>query len=83
MKSCALVTTPNAWCVPRSFSLLTTNSVWSTQIVISGSGGPRRVWKAGSMFPTAMACSAVAMNTAPVASTVCSRIASWASSVSL
>ena len=35
MKSCAFVTTPNAWCVPRSFSLLTTNSDESTQIVAS------------------------------------------------
>ena len=33
MKSCAFVTTPKAWCVPRSFSLLTTNSDESTQIV--------------------------------------------------
>src|SRR4028119_1220825 len=44
MKSCAFVTTPNAWCVPRSLSLLTTNSLESTQIVGSsrsaGHGGP-------------------------------------------
>ena len=35
------------------------------------------------MLPTAMAWSAVATKTAPVAFTVCSRMASWASSVSL
>ena len=40
MKSWALVTTPYAWWVPRSLSLFTTNSVWSTQIVMSGAGAP-------------------------------------------
>ena len=40
MKSWALVTTPYAWWVPRSLSLLTTNSVWSTQMVMSGAGAP-------------------------------------------
>src|SRR5207244_1030899 len=37
MKSWALVITPNAWWVPRSLSLLTTNSVWSTQMVVISS----------------------------------------------
>ncbi len=35
MKSWALVTTPNAWCVPRSFSLLTTICVDSSEFVVS------------------------------------------------
>src|SRR5690606_14205969 len=85
MKSWALVTTPNAWWVPRSLSLVTTNSVWSTQMVSSGSGRPSGVcvWNAGSMLPTAIACSAVAMKTAPVARTVCSRIASCAAAASV
>src|SRR2546430_3564926 len=62
MKSWAFVTTPYAWCVPRSRSLVTTNSVWSTQIVVSGrrSSGDGASTNAGSMFPTAIACSAVA-----------------------
>src|SRR3989454_7907990 len=49
MKSWAFVTTPYAWCVPRSRSLLTTNSVWSTQIVVSGrsSSGVDASTKAG------------------------------------
>ena len=64
-------------------SLLTTNSVWSTQIVVSGSGAPRWVWNAGSMFPTAIAWSAVATKIAPVARTVCSRMASCAARVSV
>src|SRR2546425_775958 len=42
MKSWAFVTTPYAWCVPRSRSLVTTNSVWSTQILVSGRA-PRRL----------------------------------------
>src|SRR2546425_8310984 len=72
MKSWAFVTTPYAWCVPRSRSLLTTNSVWSTQIVVSGrsSSGVDASTKAGSMLPTAIACSAVATNTANVACVV-------------
>src|SRR5881296_2611682 len=62
MKSWAFVTTPYAWCVPRSRSLVTTNSVWSTQIVVSGrrSSGDGASTNAGSMFPTAIACSVVA-----------------------
>lgn len=85
MKSCALVTTPNAWCVPRSRSLFTTNSVWSTQIVVRGrtSAGVGASTNAGSMLPTAMACSAVATKTAKVAWAVTTRIASWAARVSL
>src|SRR5918992_3555365 len=68
MKSCALVTTPNAWCVPRSLSLLTTNSEESTQIVGSSRSDPSgSVTNAGSMFPVAIACSAVAMRMAMVA----------------
>src|SRR5690606_15273894 len=39
-KSWALVMTPNAWCVPRSLSLLTTNSEVSTAIVVSGRISP-------------------------------------------
>src|SRR5205809_234816 len=75
MKSCALVTTPYAWCVPRSRSLLTTNSVWSTHTVVSGRtpSGVAASTKAGSMLPTAIACSAVATNTANVASAVTAR----------
>src|SRR2546426_1807728 len=51
MKSWAFVTTPYAWCVPRSRSLVTTNSVWSTQIVVSGrrSSGDGASTNAGSM----------------------------------
>jgi hypothetical protein len=40
MKSCALVTTPTAWCVPRSLSLLTRNSLASTQMVGSSRSSP-------------------------------------------
>src|SRR5438309_4633402 len=45
-----------AWCVPRSRSLVTTNSVWSTQIVVSGrrSSGRSASTNAGSMLPTAI-----------------------------
>jgi hypothetical protein len=90
MKSCALVTTPNAWCVPRSLSLLTTNSDESTQIVGSsrsaGYGGPSAgspsITNAGSMLPVAIACSAVAISTAIVARTHSRRIASCAASAS-
>src|SRR5207247_2434141 len=84
MKSWAFVTTPYAWCVPRSRSLLTTNSVWSTQIVVSGrsSSGVDASTKAGSMLPTAIACNAVATNTANVACVVNWRMASCAASVS-
>src|ERR1700680_3532372 len=57
MKSCAFVTTPNAWCVPRSLSLLTTNSDESTQIVGSSRIDPSfSVTNAGSMLPVAIAC---------------------------
>ena len=83
MKSCAFVTTPNAWCVPRSFSLLTTNSDESTQIVGSSRSVPSgSVTKAGSMLPVAIACSAVAMRIAIVALIACAFIASCASAIS-
>src|SRR5688572_25517034 len=60
MKSCAFVTTPNAWWVPRSLSLLTTNSEESTQIVASSRIDPSlSVTNAGSMLPVAIACNAV------------------------
>ena len=79
MKSCAFVTTPKAWCVPRSLSLLTTNSEESTQIVASSRSEPScSVTKAGSMLPVAIACSAVATRIAIVALTVCTFIASCA-----
>ena len=84
MKSCALVTTPNAWCVPRSLSLLTTNSDESTQIVASSRSEPSgSVTNAGSMLPVAIACSAVAIRIAIVALIVCARIASCAASASV
>src|SRR5918911_892782 len=84
MKSCAFVTTPKAWCVPRSLSLLTTNTELSTQIVGSSRSEPSAsVTKAGSMFPVAIAWSAVAMRTAIVAFTVWRRIASCAARLSV
>src|SRR4051812_27181819 len=84
MKSCAFVTTPNAWCVPRSFSLLTTNSSESTQIVESSRNVPSAsVTKAGSMLPVAIACSAVAIRMAIVALTAWARMASCASRASV
>src|SRR6185312_1079489 len=80
MKSCAFVTTPNAWCVPRSLSLLTPHTDESTQMVGSSrSETSGSVTNAGSMLPVAMACSAVAMRMAIVALMVCTFIASWQS----
>ena len=84
MKSCAFVTTPKAWCVPRSLSLLTTNSSESTQIVDSSRSEPSSsVTNAGSMFPVAIACSAVAMRIAIVALIACARMAFCPSSASV
>ncbi len=61
--------------MPRSFSLETRNSVWSTQMVVISAISPLGlVQKVGSMLPAAMLCSAVATITTIVALLVYSRM---------
>ena len=45
------VTSPNAWCVPRSISLVMVSMLLSTQMICT---------EAGSRFPVATECSVVA-----------------------